>query len=183
MTGFEVEGDHHLVRLMKELAVAKREYDKVAAALAEVYDMGYGIVTPTLEDIAFDDPEIIRQGGRFGVKLKAGAPSIHMVRANIYTEVTPFVGTEKQGEELARYLTEEFEKDPSRAWNSDFLGKSPQELVREGIQSKLHRMPEHAQKASGDADENRQRGRGGSSASSCEIRREIECFFCKGRLE
>lgn len=146
MTGFEVEGDHHLVRLMKELAVAKREYDKVAAALAEVYDMGYGIVTPTLEDIAFDDPEIIRQGGRFGVKLKAGAPSIHMVRANIYTEVTPFVGTEKQGEELARYLTEEFEKDPSRVWNSDFLGKSLQELVREGIQSKLHRMPEHAQK-------------------------------------
>src|SRR5690606_22802524 len=145
MTGFEVEGDHHLVRLMKELAVAKREYDKVAAALAEVYDMGYGIVTPTLEDIAFDDPEIIRQGGRFGVKLKAGAPSIHMVRANIYTEVTPFVGTEKQGEELARYLTEEFEKDPSRVWNSDFLGKSLQELVREGIQSKLHRMPEHAQ--------------------------------------
>ncbi len=90
MTGFEVTGDHHLVRLMKDLAVAKREYDKVAAALAEVHDLGYGIVTPTLDDIAFDDPEIIRQGGRFGVKLKAGAPSIHMVRANIYTEVTPF---------------------------------------------------------------------------------------------
>lgn len=146
MTGFEVTGDHHLVRLMKELAVAKREYDKVAAALAEVYDYGYGIVTPTLDDIAFDDPEIIRQGGRFGVKLRAGAPSIHMVRANIYTEVTPFVGTEKQGEELARYLTEEFEKDPTRVWNSDFLGKSLQDLVREGIQSKLHKMPEHAQK-------------------------------------
>lgn len=146
MTGFEVTGDHHLVRLMKELAVAKREYDKVAAALAEVYDYGYGIVTPSLEDIAFDDPEIIRQGGRFGVRLRAGAPSIHMVRANIYTEVTPFVGTEKQGEELARYLTEELERDPSRVWNSDFLGKSLQELVREGIQSKLHRMPAHAQK-------------------------------------
>lgn len=146
MTGFEVTGDHHLVRLMQDLAVAKREYDKVAAALAEVHDLGYGIVTPTLDDIAFDDPEIIRQGGRFGVKLKAGAPSIHMVRANIYTEVTPFVGTEKQGEELARYLTEEFEKDPARVWNSDFLGKSLQDLVREGIQSKLHRMPEHAQR-------------------------------------
>src|SRR5690625_1749388 len=145
MTGFEVTGDHHLVRLMQDLAVAKREYDKVAAALAEVHDLGYGIVTPTLDDIAFDDPEIIRQGGRFGVKLKAGAPSIHMVRANIYTEVTPFVGTEKQGEELARYLTEEFEKDPARVWSSDFLGKSLQDLVREGIQSKLQRMPEHAQ--------------------------------------
>lgn len=146
MTGFDVTGDHHLVRLMQDLAVAKREYDKVAAALAEVHDLGYGIVTPTLDDIAFDDPEIIRQGGRFGVKLKAGAPSIHMVRANIYTEVTPFVGTEKQGEELARYLTEEFEKDPARVWSSDFLGKSLQDLVREGIQGKLHRMPEHAQR-------------------------------------
>lgn len=146
MTGFDVTGDHHLVRLMQDLAVAKREYDKVAAALAEVNDLGYGIVTPTLDDIAFDDPEIIRQGGRFGVKLKAGAPSIHMVRANIYTEVTPFVGTEKQGEEMARYLTEEFEKDPARVWSSDFLGKSLQDLVREGIQSKLHRMPEHAQR-------------------------------------
>ncbi|MFO7310618.1 MAG: stage IV sporulation protein A [Bacillota bacterium] len=146
MTGFQVSGDHHLVRLMQDLAVAKREYDKVAAALADVRTTGYGIVTPSLEDIAFDEPEIIRQGGRFGVKLRAGAPSIHMVRADIYTEVTPFVGTEKQGEEFARYLTEEFEKDPGRVWNSDFLGKSLQDLVREGIQSKLHRMPEHAQK-------------------------------------
>jgi len=146
MTGFEVKGDHHLVRLMQELAVAKREYDKVAAALAAVREGGYGIVSPTLDDIAFDEPEIIRQGGRFGVKLRAGAPSIHMVRADIYTEVTPFVGTEKQGEEFARYLTEEFEKDPGSVWNSDFLGKSLQDLVREGIQSKLHRMPVHAQK-------------------------------------
>ncbi|OUM98046.1 MAG: stage IV sporulation protein A [Firmicutes bacterium ZCTH02-B6] len=146
MTGFQVAGDHHLVRLMQDLAVAKREYDKVAAALADVRTAGYGIVTPSLEDIAFDEPEIIRQGGRFGVKLRAGAPSIHMVRADIYTEVTPFVGTEKQGEEFVRYLTEEFEKDPGSVWNSDFLGKSLQDLVREGIQSKLHRMPEHAQK-------------------------------------
>ena len=146
MTGFQVSGDHHLVRLMQDLAVAKREYDKVAAALAAVREGGYGIVTPTLDDIAFDEPEIIRHGGRFGVKLRAGAPSIHMVRADIYTEVTPFVGTEKQGEEFARYLTEEFEKDPGSVWNSDFLGKSLQELVREGIQSKLHRMPEHAQR-------------------------------------
>jgi len=146
MTGFQVSGDHHLVRLMQDLAVAKREYDKVAAALEDVKTGGYGIVSPTLDDISFDDPEIIRQGGRFGVKLRAGAPSIHMVRADIYTEVTPFVGTEKQGEEFARYLTEEFEKDPGRVWNSDFLGKSLQELVREGIQSKLHRMPAHAQK-------------------------------------
>src|SRR5690606_6238774 len=114
--------------------------------LAQVEETGYGIVTPRLEDISFNEPEIVRRGGQFGIKLQASAPSIHMVRANIVTEVTPFVGTEKQGEELARYLSEEFEKDPSKVWNSDFLGKSLQDLVREGIQSKLTRMPANAQK-------------------------------------
>ena len=131
---------------MKELAVAKREYDKIAAALAEVHDDGL-----RHRDAHAGGHRLRRSGnyppGRaFRREAQAGAPSIHMVRANIYTEVTPFVGTEKQGEELARYLTEEFEKDPSRVWNSDFLGKSLQDLVREGIQSKLHRMPEHAQR-------------------------------------
>lgn len=146
LTGFEIEGDHHLIRLMRDLAHAKTEYDKFAEALAEVDATGYGIVTPRLEDISFDEPEIIRKGGQFGIKLQASAPSIHLVRANIMTEVTPFVGTEKQGEELARYLAEEFEKDPQRVWASDFLGKSLQDLVREGIQTKLTRMPENAQK-------------------------------------
>lgn len=145
ITGFEITGNHQLIRLMQELAVAKREYDKLADALAQVDENGYGIVAPRLEDITFDEPEIIRKGGQFGVKLTASAPSIHMVRANIMTEVTPFVGTEKQGEELARYLSEEFEKDPGKVWNSDFLGKSLQELVKEGIQSKLTRMPDNAQ--------------------------------------
>ncbi len=145
MTGFEITGNHHLLRLMKELSVAKREYDKFAEALAQVNATGYGIVTPRLEDISFDEPEIIRKGGQFGVRLRASAPSIHLVRAGIVTEVTPFVGTEKQGEELARYLTEEFENDPGKVWNSDFLGKSLQDLIREGIQSKLSRMPENAQ--------------------------------------
>lgn len=146
LTGFEIAGDHHLIRLMRELAHAKAEYDKFAEALAQVEETGYGIVTPRLEDISFNEPEIVRRGGQFGIKLKASAPSIHMVRANIVTEVTPFVGTEKQGEELARYLSEEFEKDPNKVWNSDFLGKSLQELVREGIQSKLTRMPANAQR-------------------------------------
>lgn len=145
ITGFEIAGDHQLVRLMQDLAVAKREYDKIAEALQQVEEHGYGIVAPRIEDITFDEPEIIRKGGQFGVKLTASAPSIHMVQANIMTEVTPFVGTEKQGEELARYLSEEFEKDPGKVWNSDFLGKSLQELIKEGIQSKLTHMPENAQ--------------------------------------
>jgi len=146
LTGFEIKGDHHLVRLMIDLAHAKAEYDKFAEALAQVEATGYGIVAPRLEDISFDEPEIVRKGGQFGIKLQASAPSIHLVRANIMTEVTPFVGTEKQGEELARYLTEEFEKDPGKVWGSEFLGKSLQDLVREGIQSKLSRMPDNAQK-------------------------------------
>lgn len=145
ITGFEITGDHQLLRLMTDLSVAKREYDKIAEALAQVDEHGYGIVAPRIEDITFDEPEIIRKGGQFGVKLTASAPSIHMVRANIMTEVTPFVGSEKQGEELARYLSEEFEKDPGKVWNSDFLGKSLQELIKEGIQGKLTRMPDNAQ--------------------------------------
>ena len=145
LTGFEVTGDHHLLRLMKELTQAKREYDKVAEALASVRARGYGIVDPCSDDIAFDEPELFRQGRNFGVRLKATAPSIHLVRAEIETEVTPFVGTEKQGEELARYLTDEWGKDPAKVWSSEFLGKPLQELVREGINSKLHRMPDNAQ--------------------------------------
>ena len=145
MTGFAVEGDHHLMRLMQELSAAKKEYDLIAQAFADVRERGYGIVSPRLEDITFDEPELIKKGNRFGVRLTASAPSFHLIRANIVTEVTPFVGTEKQGEEMVRYLTEEFEADPSKIWSSDFLGKSLYELIQEGISSKLHRMPEHAQ--------------------------------------
>lgn len=145
MTGLEVEGDHHLMRLMQELMVAKREYDKLAAALQHVRETGYGIVIPSLEDITFEQPELIKQGRHFGIKLTASAPSIHMVQASIQTEVTPFVGTEKQGEELVQSLKEEFERDPNALWERDFLGRSLQDMVREGINSKLYRMPEHAQ--------------------------------------
>lgn len=145
MTGLEVEGDHHLLRLMQELSEAKAEYDKLSAALQHVRQTGYGIVIPSLEDITFEQPELIKQGRNFGIKLTASAPSIHMVEASIQTEVTPLVGTEKQGEELIKSLTEEFEQDPNALWERDFLGRSLQDMVREGINSKLYRMPENAQ--------------------------------------
>ncbi len=145
MTGLEVEGDHHLMGLMNDLSIAKKEYDKLSTALMHVRETGYGIVTPSLEDITFEHPELIKQGRNFGIKLTASAPSIHLVRANIMTEVTPLVGTEKQGEELIQSLTEEFEQDPDALWSRDFLGRSLQDMVREGIQSKLNRMPENAQ--------------------------------------
>ncbi|HOJ77834.1 MAG TPA: stage IV sporulation protein A [Bacillota bacterium] len=145
ISGLTVNGDHHLMRIMKELSVAKKEYDKVAEALLQVREKGYGIVQPILDELTLAEPELIRHGNRFGVKLKASAPSIHMIRAEIITEVTPIVGTEKQGEEFVKYLTEEFEKDPARIWETDFFGKSMFDLVREGIQSKLTQMPENAQ--------------------------------------
>ncbi len=145
VSGLEVEGDHHLLRLMRELSVSKREYDKVADGLRDAEELGYGIVMPLLDELELEEPELIRQGSRFGVRLRAAAPSIHMIRADIETEVTTYVGTERQGEELVNRLSDEFEKDPERIWTTDFLGKSLHELVKEGIESKLYRMPENAQ--------------------------------------
>lgn len=144
-TGFDIAGDHDLFRLVKELAVAKREYDKVSGALHEVRDSGYGVVTPRLDEMNLQEPELIRQGNRFGVRLKASAPSLHVIRADITTEITPIIGTEKQCEELVRYILNEFEDNPKEIWNSQIFGKSLHDLVREGIQNKLHRMPENAQ--------------------------------------
>ncbi len=144
-SGFTIEGERELFRLVKELSVAKREYDKVAQALGEVRDAGYGVVTPTLEELLLEEPELIRQGNRFGVKLKATAPSLHLIKADITTEITPIIGTEKQCEELVQYMLREFEDNPQKIWKSEIFGKSVHDLVREGIQNKLHRMPENAQ--------------------------------------
>ncbi|ADL12591.1 stage IV sporulation protein A [Acetohalobium arabaticum] len=144
-TGLEIEGDHHLFNLIQELSEAKDKYDKVAQALAEVEEKGYGIVQPELEDLVFDEPELIKQGGQFGVKLNASAPSIHMIRADINTEVSPVVGTEKRCEELIDFMQEEFEENPEAIWDTDFLGRSLHDLVKDGIQNKLYRMPENAQ--------------------------------------
>jgi len=144
-SGFPVEGERDLFRLVRDLSYAKREYDKVAQALAEVRETGYGVVTPTLDELILEEPELIRQGNRFGVKLKATAPSVHMIKADITTEITPIIGTERQCEELVRYMLNEFEENPLKIWKSEIFGKSVHDLVREGIQNKLHRMPENAQ--------------------------------------
>lgn len=141
----EVTGSHDVLRLMRELNQTKKEYDKVSDALEEVKETGYGVVTPRLEEMILEEPELIRQGSRFGVKLQAKAPSLHIIRADITTELTPIIGTEKQCEELVRYMLEEFEEDPAKIWESNIFGKSLHDLVREGIQNKLHRMPENAQ--------------------------------------
>ncbi len=113
--------------------------------MEEVQELGYGVVTPSLDEMILEEPELIRQGNRFGVKLKASAPSMHIIRADISTEITPIIGTEKQCEDLVRYMLEEFEDDPAKIWQKDIFGKSLHDLVREGIQNKLHRMPDNAQ--------------------------------------
>ncbi len=145
VSGLSVAGDQDILRLMRDLAKARNEMEKIAPALEEVRELGYGVVAPSLDEMILEEPELIRQGNRFGVKLKASAPSLHIIRADITTEITPIIGTEKQCEELVRYLLEEFEDDPQKIWQRDIFGKSLHELVREGIQNKLHRMPENAQ--------------------------------------
>ncbi len=144
-SGFEIDGQDRLISLMKELSDVKKEYDKVAYALEEVKRKGYGIVSPTVDELSLEEPEIVKQGGRFGVRLRASAPSIHMIAATVETEVNPVVGTEKQSEELVHYLLSEFDTDPKRIWESNIFGKSLHELVNEGLHNKLYRMPDDAQ--------------------------------------
>lgn len=144
-SGFTITGDHDILRLMRELSKAKANYERIAPALEEVRETGYGVIPPSLDEMILEEPELIRQGNRFGVRLRASAPSLHIIRADITAEITPIIGTEKQCEELVRYMLEEFEDDPQRIWQKDIFGKSLHELVREGIQNKLHRMPENAQ--------------------------------------
>ncbi len=145
-TGHEIRGDHQLFSLIQELSFAKKEYDRLAQALLEVEEKGYGVVLPSLDDLTFDQPELIKRGNQFGVKLKASAPSVHLIKAEIMTEVSPVVGTEKQCEEVITFLREEFERNPEAIWDSDFLGKSLHDLVSDGIRNKCQRMPENAQK-------------------------------------
>ena len=144
-TGLEIEGEHRLIGLMKDLSRIKKEYEKIEYALHDVKVKGYGIVTPLMDEMTLEEPEIVKQGSRFGVKLRASAPSIHMIRADIETEITPLVGTERQSEELVNYLLKEFESDPGKMWQSNIFGKSLHELVSEGLHNKLARMPEDAQ--------------------------------------
>ncbi len=137
--GLTIENDAQLLSLLMELARVKQEYDKISDALSAVKATGYGVVMPAAEEMKLEKPEIIRKGGAYGVKLKAGAPSVHMVRVDIDTEISPMVGDEKQSRELINHLTGE---DPDTLWNSNIFGKSVYELIQEGLNAKLVQMPE-----------------------------------------
>ena len=143
--GTEIKSDAHLLSLLRELVAAKREYDHVAQALQAVRETGYGLVPPLLEEMTLQEPEIMKQGGRFGVRLRASAPSLHMIRVDIQTEVSPVVGTEQQSEEMIRYMMEGFEQDPQKLWGSNLFGKPLSDLVREGLSNKLMHMPSDTQ--------------------------------------
>ena len=145
MSNLEINSDGDIFKILKDYSKSKQEYDKIAMALEEVRIKGYGIVTPDMDELTLEEPEIVKQGNKFGVKLKASAPSIHMIRADIQTEVSPIVGSEKQSEDLVKYLLSEFENDPKKIWESNIFGKSLHELVNEGLHNKLYRMPDEAQ--------------------------------------
>ena len=140
-TGLNIDDEAALMSRMVELAAVKKQYDKIKNALDEVEATGYGIVMPSLEEMTLDEPEIIKQSGRYGIRLRAQAPSIHMLKADITTEVSPIVGSERQSEDLVNYLLREFEESPNKIWESNIFGTSLYGLVNEGLHNKLYRMP------------------------------------------
>ena len=145
ISGVNITNEGELFSSMIQFANTKKKYDKIAYALDEVNTKGYGIVTPSIDELILEEPEMVKQGSRYGVKLKAKAPSIHLIKAEIETEVSPIVGSEKQSQELVESLLSEFENDPKKIWESNIFGKSLHELVNEGLQTKLMKMPEDAQ--------------------------------------
>lgn len=145
-TNLDIKDECCLLDYMLDLSSVKKRFERIADAYDDVNENGYGIVMPTIDELTLEEPEIIKQGGKYGIRLKAAAPSIHLMKTRITTEVTPIVGSEQQSEELVMYLLKEFEENPSKIWESNIFGKSLHELVNEGLHNKLYRMPEDARK-------------------------------------
>lgn len=144
LTGFTIDDDEALLKLLLELSGVKKQYDKVKKALEDVNATGYGIVVPDIYDMKLEEPKMVKQPGGYGVKLHASAPSIHMIKADIEAEVSPIVGTEQQSEELVNFLLREFEADPRKIWDTNMFGKSLYELINEGLHNKLAHIPDDA---------------------------------------
>ncbi len=144
-TSMDICDEYQLISTIKVLSDDKREYDKVKFALEEVKQKGYGIVTPATEEMTLEEPIVVRHGTKFGVKIKAHAPSIHLIRADIETEISPIVGSESQSNDLIQYLKKEMEEAPENIWELNMFGRSMHEMVKDGLQNKLYRMPQDAQ--------------------------------------
>ncbi len=149
-TGLKIEDECALLSCISDLSQKQNEFDKIAQAYEQVKETGYGIVMPTIDELSLEEPQIIKQSGKYGIRLKASAPSIHMMKVETKTEVTPIVGSEQQSEELVSYLLKEFEENPEKIWESNIFGKSVHELVNEGLHNKLYRMPADARKKIGE---------------------------------
>lgn len=149
-TGLDIHSERELLSALRTLSDAKREYDKYAAAIRELDENGYGIVMPDVDSLKLEEPEIVKQAGGYGVRLRASAPSVHMIRASIETEINPIVGTEQQSEELVRNLLRDFEEDPKQIWESNLFGKSLYELINDGLHAKLAHMPDDARQKLGE---------------------------------
>lgn len=143
--GYEIKNEYHLVSYIKQLASAKQEYDHIKDALEQVKTTGYGVVYPTINDMKLEEPKIVKQGGKYGVKLKASAPSLHIMQVDIETEISPIVGTEQQSEEIVKGLLDEFSSNPTGIWETKMFGRSLNSLVNDGLQTKLVSMPVNAQ--------------------------------------
>ena len=143
-TGISIRSENELFPVLLELSQIRREYERIRPALEEAEATGYGIIMPEAGELTLEEPEMIRQGGRYGVRLRASAPSLHIMKAGIQTTVSPIVGSEKQSEELVLYLLREFEENPAKIWESNIFGKSLHELVNEGLHAKLGKMPAEA---------------------------------------
>lgn len=144
VSGLEIKTEADLMEKLSALADTDRKYERIKSALDEVEATGYGIVMPTIDEMTLEEPEIMKQGGRYGVRLKASAPSVHLMKATIQTEVAPIVGSESQSEDLVKYLLNEFQEDPVKIWQSNIFGKSLNDLVNEGLKNKLYHMPSEA---------------------------------------
>lgn len=141
----DISNEYHLISYIKQMAKAKEQYDKLKDAIEQVETTGYGVVHPTLNDLTLEEPKMYKSGGKFGVKLRASAPSLHIMKVDIETEVNSMVGNEQQSEELVKYLMEEFENNPKEIWDTKMFGKSLYSLVNEGLQNKLLVMPQEVQ--------------------------------------
>ena len=144
-SGFPVHSDRDLMLLLQSVSGLKEEYERVHEALESARSTGYGIVMPTMEEMRLEEPQIVRQGGRYGVRLKASAPSIHMILANIETEVSPAIGGEKASEEVINFLLQGYDGDVSRIWESNIFGKPLNDIAGEGLNNKIRSMPPDAQ--------------------------------------
>ncbi len=141
----KIDDDYSLMSYIKSFSDEKRKYQKIKDALTDAEQDGYGVVLPTIEEMNLEEPVLVKQGGRYGVKLKASAPSLHIMKVDVATEVAPIVGTEKQGEDLINYIMNKFEDNPAAIWETNMFGKSLHDLVNEGLAGKLTAMPKEAQ--------------------------------------